>query len=96
MAIGDIIKFGRWKYGSTEYLYGNMYTIDYSRYENLRLEVDYHDIDAISWVSAQIDNREYYMPLNTVINYISFNEAKSLCNTEYIIDGTKYVFTLLI
>ena len=95
MAIGDIIKFGRWKYGSTEYLYGNMYTIDYSRYENLRLEVDYHDTDAISWVSAQIDNREYYMPLNTVINYISFNEAKSLCNTEYIIDGEMYVFTLL-
>lgn len=92
---GDIIKFGRWKYGSTEYLYDNMHTIDYSRYENLRLEVDYHDTDAISWVSAQIDNRDYYMPLNTVINYISFNEAKRLCNTEYIIDGTKYVFTLL-
>ena len=95
MANGDIIKFGRWKYGSTEYLYGNMYTIDYSRYENLRLEVDYHDTDAISWVNAQIDNRDYYMPLNTVINYISFNEAKRLCNTEYIIDGTTYVFTLL-
>ena len=95
MANGDIIKFGRWKYGSTEYLYGNMYTIDYSRYENLRLEVNYHDTDAISWVSAQIDNRDYYMPLNTVINYISFNEAKRLCNTEYIIDGQTYVFTLL-
>ena len=98
MAIGDIIKFGRWRYGSTEYseyLYGDTHSIGYDYYDNLRLEVDYHDTDAISWVSAQIDNREYYMPLNTVINYISFNEAKSLCNTEYIIDGTKYVFTLL-
>ena len=96
MANGDIIKFGRWRYGSTEYLYdNNMHNIDYSRYENLRLEVDYHDTDAISWVSAQIDNRDYYMPLSTVINCISFNEAKSLCNTEYIIDGATYVFTLL-
>ena len=96
MANGDIIKFGRWRYGSTDYLYdNNMHTIDYSRYENLRLEADYYDTDAISWVSAQIDNRDYYMPLNTVINYISFNEAKRLCNTEYIIDGEMYVFTLL-
>ena len=96
MANGDIIKFGRWRYGSTDYLYdNNMHTIDYSRYENLRLEVDYHDTDAISWVSAQIDNRDYYMPLSTVINCISFNEAKRLCNTEYIIDGETYVFTLL-
>ena len=96
MANGDIIKFGRWRYGSTDYLYdNNMHTIDYSRYENLRLEVDYHDTDAISWVSAQIDNRDYYMPLSTVINCISFNEAKRLCNTEYIIDGEMYVFTLL-
>ena len=34
MANGDIIKFGRWRYGTDEYLYDNMYTIDYSRYEN--------------------------------------------------------------
>ena len=96
MANGDIIKFGRWKCGSDRYLYGDTHTISYDYCENLRLEADYYDTDAISWVSTQIDSRDYYMPLHTAINCISFNEAKSLCNTEYIIDGAKYVFTLLI
>ena len=95
MAVGDIVKFGRWNREPSDFLYyeGNyVYSIPFKT--NIKLE-PYNGVDALRWVEYEINNRKCYILERNGFNYISFNEAKNYCNKTFIKDGKTFQFTLL-
>ena len=95
MAVGDIVKFGRWNREPSDFLYyeGNyVYSIPFS--PNIKLE-PYDGTDALRWVEYEINNRKCYILERNGFNYITYNEVKNYCNKTFIKDGEKFQFTLL-
>ena len=105
MAIGDIKQFGYWKaanksnqdyyyYGTTNYL---TRSIDYSYYNSLKLVDQNIDNESpLKWVEAKINNKRVYISVDTVFNYISYNEAKDYCNNNTVeINNSKYAFAIM-
>ena len=95
MATGDIVKFGRWNLGTSNFLYyeGNyIYSVNFN--SNIKLE-SYDGEDALRWVECKINNRKCYILERNGFNDISFNEAKNYCNKTFIKDGEKFQFALL-
>ena len=95
MANGDIIKFGRWITNSGDYIYDNYSEIDLSYFVSVQLDPDYTDSNALAWVEGQIDGHKCYFAKHLLINYMSYNKARQLCNNTYTINGNKYKLTLL-
>ena len=105
MAIGDIKQFGYWKaanksnqdyyyYGTTNYL---TRSIDYSYYNSLKIVDQNIDNESpLKWVEARVNNRRVYISVDTVSNYISYNEAKDYCNNNTVeINNSKYAFAIM-
>ena len=105
MAVGDIKQFGYWRatnksnqdyyyYGTTNYL---TRSIDYSYYNSLKLVDQNIDNESpLKWVEARINNKRVYISVDTVFNYISYNEAKDFCNNNTVeINNSKYAFAIM-
>ena len=95
MANGDIINFGRWITNSGDYIYDDYSEIDLSYFVSVQLDPDYTNSNALTWVEGQVDGHKCYFAKHLLINYISYNKARQLCNNTYTINGNEYKLTLL-
>ena len=92
---GNTVRFGRWITNSGDYIYDNYDEINLSYYESVQLDTDYTDDNALTWVEGQIDGHKCYFAKHLLINYMSYNKARQLCNNTYTINGNEYKLTLL-
>ena len=92
---GNTVRFGRWITNSGDYIYDNYSEIDLSYYKSVQLDPDYTDSNALTWVEGQVDGHKCYFAKPLLINYISHNKARQLCNNTYTINGNEYKLTLL-